>query len=273
MCDRCRRKGHKKKDCFAKTDVDGKQLRGDPPAKPPPGGRDQGGRAQGGKGGDNRETLRQMMAMLSGAPVPSQGGGRRRQLRPSRRGRRHRRNNDGGDGGDQQPEQGPSDLPTIKNPTLDQLNKIEKAAKSFLDDPDRETAQSASMLLGVVKGLKQAARQPPPAPRTALLDSGAGVHADPNPDEVDPNDRTEVEAFDGKTTWSGGIGHKLFRLTAAQDGRTVPIDLDEVDKLPVPTPILSLGKLVRDGWGFVADGTDPDKIVVELTTPDGIDLM
>ena len=98
------------------------------------------------------------------------------------------------------------------------------------------------------------------------------IRDSPNPDEVDPNDRTEVEAFDGKTTWSGGIGHKLFRLTAAQDGRTVPIDLDEVDKLPVPTPILSLGKLVRDGWGFVADGTDPDKIVVELTTPDGIDV-
>ena len=266
-CDRCRRRGHKKKDCFAKTDVDGKQLRDNPPAKPPqaPG---QGSRDRGGKGGSNREALQQMMAALSGA-APSNNG--RRALRPSRRGRRNRRGNR-----ESTPDDEPADdtagFPKIKTPTMEQLDQIAKAARAFEKDPDRETAQQASMLLGVVHGLKQAARQPPPPPQTALLDSGAGVHADRDPDEVNPNDRTEVEAFDGKTTWSGGIGHKLFRLTAVNDGRTVPIDLNEVDKLPVPTPILSLGKLVREGWGFVADGTDPNKIVVELTTPDGVDV-
>ena len=59
VCDRCRRRGHKKRDCFAKTDVDGKQLRGDPPAQPPQGGRDQGGRGK-------------------DAPRPDRGGQRRR---------------------------------------------------------------------------------------------------------------------------------------------------------------------------------------------------
>ena len=262
VCDRCRRRGHKKRDCFAKTDVDGKQLRGDPPAQPPQGGRDQGGRGKdaprqdrGGKGGGDRDALKKMQALLPGTRQPAEKEGRRRQAKPSRRRRGRSRGK-----GDLYKEEW-----DLSNPTPEQLDEIERVALTFIDNSDRETAKEAALLVGQVRGLKQAATQPPPAPRTALLDSGAGVHADPDPEDVDPNDRTEVEAFDGKTTWSGGLGHKVFRMTATKDGKTVPIDLDEVDKLPVPSPILSLGKLVRDGWGFVADGTDPDKIVVELT--------
>ena len=91
VCDRCRRRGHKKRDCFAKTDVDGKQLRGDPPAQPPQGGRDQGGRCKDaprqdrrGKGGGDRDALKKMQALLPGTRQPAEKEGRRRQAKPSR---------------------------------------------------------------------------------------------------------------------------------------------------------------------------------------------
>ena len=83
------------------------------------------------------------------------------------------------------------------------------------------------------------------------MDSGSSRHIDAATVVTDESDTYHVSGFDGSEAWTKGSGNLALELTDASTKRPFTVILDDVDKFESARPILSMGKLLRDGYEFI----------------------
>jgi len=88
----------------------------------------------------------------------------------------------------------------------------------------------------------------------SVLDSGSSRHLDTRVHITDQDDRQSLMGFnnaDDSVVWTEGSGYLPLKLTDENTGQRVSLDVHDVHQLStLSSPILSLGKLLRDGAEF-----------------------
>ena len=90
-----------------------------------------------------------------------------------------------------------------------------------------------------------------------ILDSGSGRHIDKRVRVTDPDHSVSLTGFDSSQQWTDGSGFLPMQFDDTLTDEQVKLDIEGVDNLStVAAPILSLGKLLREGWAFHFEGKD-----------------
>ena len=87
----------------------------------------------------------------------------------------------------------------------------------------------------------------------SVLDSGSSKHLSPATCVTQSDERTPLTGFnaDGATVWTQGSGHLPLLFKDTESNATVALDMPDADKLDsVSCPILSMGKMLREGYQF-----------------------
>jgi hypothetical protein len=265
-CTRCGRSNHAKNQCFAKSHVDGAKLTDRPPSQAPD------PRPRGGKGKDKRR----------------KSGGKLSDLL---------RNLNGGDGNKLSLDQVKnavaratslrvSATPISQSNSTSRTVQVEPSPNHPPEPPEPAVNQApAESSLGELQRLLGLAPEPagvtPAAPcnRTVVLDSGSAAHLSANSSVTNSKSLTLVRGFDGQgSVLSKGKGRLDLTVTDDQgaDFLFKVSDVDCMDNLP--DDILSLAKIVQDGYSFIATPTEalllaPDGTHVPVPIQDGIFVL
>ena len=100
--------------------------------------------------------------------------------------------------------------------------------------------------------------------RETIIDSGASRHIDTATVVTDESDRYSISGFNGQSAWTQGSG-TLNLSHVTKNGDTVRMQIRDADKFESTRPILSLGKLLAEGYSFVFQGKGKD---LAMYTPD-----
>jgi hypothetical protein len=85
----------------------------------------------------------------------------------------------------------------------------------------------------------------------SVLDSGSSRHLHPRSVVTDADHSISLSGFDRSQQWTEGCGYLPVEFLQRETGGTVAYDVDCVDHMSnLMHPILSLGKLVRQGFSF-----------------------
>lgn len=85
----------------------------------------------------------------------------------------------------------------------------------------------------------------------SVLDSGSSRHLSPNTHVLDNESLVSLTGFDQSQSWTSGNGYLPIRAHDEHSDSSVQLDIQDADKMDgVAQPILSLGKLLRQGWDF-----------------------
>ena len=86
----------------------------------------------------------------------------------------------------------------------------------------------------------------------SVLDSGSSRHLQSRVCVTDAENLTPLSGFNGSTQWTEGSGYVPGTMQDSITGKQFKIDFDQVDLMTtgLVSDILSLGKLLRDGWEF-----------------------
>ena len=94
----------------------------------------------------------------------------------------------------------------------------------------------------------------------SVLDSGSARHLQRATHVTDVDNRMPLTGFDGSVKWTEGNGYLPIHVQDEYTGETVALDVTDCDKMgsELVVQILSLGKLLRDGYEFhlAAGGRD-----------------
>jgi hypothetical protein len=89
------------------------------------------------------------------------------------------------------------------------------------------------------------------AEHCSVLDSGAARHIHPKVTVKDGDDRCRLTSFTGEERWTEGNGYIPMTLQDDQTDELFSWDIQDADYLSdVNSPLLSLCKLIREGWKF-----------------------
>ena len=114
----------------------------------------------------------------------------------------------------------------------------------------------------------------------AVLDSGSSRHVSRRVKVTDPTAVTMLRGFSGETKASGGTGDLNVRVETTS-GAKININFDDADQVDTAShDLLSLGKMIKDGWSFHLDDSDHlkawspkgEEIVLALTDSDLLSL-
>ena len=84
----------------------------------------------------------------------------------------------------------------------------------------------------------------------SVIDSGAARHVTPLTVIDDAENRTQLLSFTGERTWSNGTGYVPLSIQDCDTEGVAPIDITGADHYDGDVSLLSLCKLLRDGWKF-----------------------
>ena len=103
----------------------------------------------------------------------------------------------------------------------------------------------------------------------SVLDSGSSRHLHPNVTLTDSENRVSLTGFDKSRQWTEGIGYLPITWVSRESGGTVAHGIDSVDRLTgVMHPILSMGRMLRDGFSFYLGGSG-DTLDLYAVVPGG----
>lgn len=93
----------------------------------------------------------------------------------------------------------------------------------------------------------------------SVLDSGSSRHLSPDTHVTNTDDCLALTGFNNSEEWTQGNGYLPLQFYDAQSNVNVSVDIPNSDKLDnLASPVLSLGKLLRDGYSFTFD--DPEHL-------------
>ena len=86
----------------------------------------------------------------------------------------------------------------------------------------------------------------------SVLDSGSSRHLQDMMCVTNSDDKTPLAGFNGSTQWTEGNGYLPATMQDGTTGEHFKVDIDDTDLMSknLVSKILSLGKLLREGWDF-----------------------
>jgi hypothetical protein len=85
----------------------------------------------------------------------------------------------------------------------------------------------------------------------SVLDSGSSRHINPSPVITDAEQTVSLMGFDNSQQWTQGTGYLPLEWMTRENDTWIAHDIQSVDAMHnISSPILSMGKLIRDGFDF-----------------------
>ena len=91
----------------------------------------------------------------------------------------------------------------------------------------------------------------------SVLDSGSSKHLSAKTCVTHSDDLCSLTGFNNTVSWTQGNGYLPATLYDSQSNQTVAVDFEGADKMNgLAADVLSMGKLLRDGWKFYFEDKD-----------------